>query len=344
MRLGYDLAMSSDEIFKANAFLTRETLRLALDSDELGVWLEYLDTGRAEWSGPMKRIMGISPAPDEAESLFFDHVHPEDRERAHAEISRARDAAGGGDCETEFRIVTPQGAVRWIALRGRRVADGDEFFIRIVKDVTEQTLAEAARDHQTVLLHEVNHRVKNSLQLVSSLVRLQARRIGDAKIRRQLEDATGRIATIAQIHHRLYADQDTKSIDFGSFLGQLCSELQGSSPGCSLQVFTTPLVLDVDRAVPLALIVNELVANAFKYAYPGGGGRVAVRIERCGSADFRLSVADEGVGLPEGFSVDGGNSLGMTLIGSMVAQLRGRIEIARGERGATFIVTAPLAD
>ena len=201
-------------------------------------------------------------------------------------------------------------------------------------------------EQQQMLLHEVNHRVKNSLQLVSSLLRLQARRIPDLAARRQLEDATTRISTIAHIHQRLYRDQEIKTINFGAFLSELCADLQGSASHCSLEVDTPSLQVTTDRAIPLALVVNELVTNAFKYAYPaeGTGGRVSVAVVLHDSGDIVITVRDEGVGLPDGFSVAGGTNLGMILIGSLLAQLSGRIEVQNNSPGACFLVTVPIDD
>ena len=192
------------------------------------------------------------------------------------------------------------------------------------------------------MIHEVNHRVKNSLQLVSSLLRLQSRRIGDAASRRPLEDAINRISTIGHIHERLYREQDTKRINFGAFLSELCADLQASSPHCKLEVRTQNLMIATDRAIPLALVVNELVTNAFKYAYPGGAGPVRVEVECLPTGDFDILVSDQGAGLPDGFSVESTKSLGMVLIASLINQVEGRIEIRRtGPGGTCFVVTAP---
>jgi two-component sensor histidine kinase len=253
-----------------------------------------------------------------------------------------------GLCEAQFRVVAPTGEVRWLFIRGRAYFEGKgqdrkpALFIGTARDITE---ASAALEQQQMLLHEVNHRVKNSLQLVSSLLRLQARRIPDAAARRQLEDATTRISTIAHIHQRLYRDQDIKKINFGAFLSELCADLQGAASHCALEVKSPNFPVATDRAIPLALVVNELVTNAFKYAYPAedSGGRVSVGVT-LRDGEIAITVKDDGVGLPGGFSVAGGGNLGMILIGSLLAQLSGRIEAADNAPGACFTVTVPVDD
>jgi two-component sensor histidine kinase len=281
-------------------------------------------------------------------AAFFAVLHPDDQARAREDLARAL-TSPDGLCETEFRVVTPANDARWLFLRGRAFFEGDgearraKLFIGIVRDVTD---GKAALEQQQMLLHEVNHRVKNSLQLVSSLLRLQARRIPDLAARHQLEDATTRISTIAHIHQRLYRDQEIKTINFGAFLSELCADLQGSAVHCSLEVSAPNFQVTTDRAIPLALVINELVTNAFKYAYPaeGTGGLVNVAVVLHNRGEIAITVRDEGVGLPDGFSVAGGTNLGMILIGSLLAQLSGRIEIQDNGLGACFLVTVPIDD
>jgi PAS domain S-box-containing protein len=349
----YRTFMLIDAFLDKVAFPATEMLRLALETSGLGVWLVDPATGDAEWSAALKQMFGI-PLDQEPDFVdWLDFVHPEDVPQAKAAFAAALDPAGDGSCAGEYRVVTQAGETKWIAMRGRSFFTGEgperaaTLFVAMMRDETERKTAaatlQAALDQQQLLVNEVNHRVKNSLQLVSSLVRLQSRRIADPKTRRQLEDATGRISAIAHIHQRLYSDQDIKRIDFGAFARELCADLQGSSPECAVTVAAPRLLINTDRAVPLALIINELVTNAFKYAYPAGqGGPVSVDLRRTDAGEVTLRVADRGAGLTPGFSVETADSLGMTLIGSLVAQLRGGIETHDANPGAVFIVTAPI--
>jgi two-component sensor histidine kinase len=339
--------MPTDEFLKNDAFLTTELLTLAVESAGIGIWKVEPHSRVVAATAMLKQMLGVPVDQPLDYAAFFAALHPDDQMQARKDLAAALTSTDGL-CETQFRVVAPTDQVRWLFVRGRAYFEGEGqsrkpiLFIGTARDITE---ASAALEQQQMLLHEVNHRVKNSLQLVSSLLRLQARRIPDATARRQLEDATTRISTIAHIHQRLYRDQDIKKINFGAFLSELCADLQGSASHCALEVRSPNFPVTTDRAIPLALIVNELVTNAFKYAYPGeeSGGRVSVHVD-LKDGEIAILVKDDGVGLPEGFSVAGGGNLGMILIGSLLTQLSGRIEITNNLPGACFTVTVPIDD
>jgi PAS domain S-box-containing protein len=330
-----------------DAFLDRELLRLALDSSDIGVWRVDPRTRTVELTQTTRRLVGIPPDVPVNYDAFFDLVHPEDRVAARTGLAEALDPAGPRQCMVEFRVVTPQGETRSLYVHGAAFFEQSRpsLFIGTMRDVSVRKAIEAmhrdAVEQQELLLHEVNHRVKNSLQLVSSLLRLQARRLPNREIRRQLEDATTRISTIAHIHQRLYRDQNFRQINFGALLGEICADLQVSQPNCPVSVRSPDFVVVTDRAIPLALIVNELVTNAFKYAYPDHGGPVAVSVRVHGPGEMAITVEDQGVGLPAGFTVKQARTLGMTLIGSLIGQLSGRLEIPARDQGASFVVIVP---
>ena len=348
--------MPTHEFLKSDAFLTAELLALAVESAGIGVWRVNPQTREVELTAILKQMLGLTADQPVDYASFLALLHPDDLQRTRNALAAALVSADG-HCEIGFRVVTPANGVRHLTARGRAYFDGDgdarraKLFIGTMRDVTEAEVAEAtlmaALEQQKMLLHEVNHRVKNSLQLVSSLLRLQARRIPDPAARHELEDATTRISTIAHIHERLYRDQDVSRINFGALLSELCADLQGSAAHCSLDVRSPDFPVKTDRAIPLALVVNELVSNAFKYAYPGeggqpSGGRVLVGVELSDGA-IAISVQDHGVGLPDGFTAKGGGNFGMLLIGSLLTQLSGKLVIRETDGGgATFVVTTPL--
>jgi PAS domain S-box-containing protein len=333
-----------------DAFLTEELLRIALASSGVAMWKIDPAARSIEWTTALRQMFGVPVAEKLAYDDFFTLLHPED-----AEITRRHfDAAllpGDGRCDIECRIVLPSGEVKWAAITGRAVfgRDGAGLLIGTMRDVTDGKAVAAALqatlDQKQLLLQELNHRIKNSLQLVTSLLRLQIRRIDDPASRHQIEDATARISTIAHIHQRLYRDQDIERLDFGAFLSELCADLQGASPQCRLTVDATHISLPTDRAIPLALIANELVNNAFKYAYPENtGGSVAVSIARIDPDAIEIRVSDQGAGLPVGFEVKTAKSLGMILVASLAQQLSATVTTAETDKGAAFIVTAPIEE
>ncbi len=348
---GYRTEMPKHEFLENDAFLTAELLALAVESAGIGVWRVNPQTREVELTAVLKEMLGLPADRSVDYASFLSLLHPDDLQRTRDALAAAL-ASADGHCDIGFRVVTPANGVRRLTARGRAYFDGDgearraRLFIGTMRDVTEAEAAEAtltaALEQQKMLLHEVNHRVKNSLQLVSSLLRLQARRIPEKAARQQLEDATTRISTIAHIHQRLYRDEDISRINFGALLSELCADLQGSAAHCSLDVRAPDFPVKTDRAIPLALVVNELVSNAFKYAYPSARGRVSVGVELSDSA-IAISVQDHGVGLPQGFTAKSDGNFGMLLIGSLLTQLSGKLVIRETEGGgATFIVTTPI--
>ena len=179
------------------------------------------------------------------------------------------------------------------------------------------------------LLGEVNHRVANSLQLVSAMVRLQATALTDPSAREALEDTQRRIQAIAQVHRRLYTSNDVESVDMQEYLGALVDELAETwsteALPRALTLAAEPIRLPTDRAVSLGVIVTELVTNACKYAYPTGGGEVRVALRRVDDDVFLLAVEDDGCGIPED-AVPRGTGLGTKLIRAMAQSLQTIVE------------------
>jgi PAS domain S-box-containing protein len=320
--------MASDEFLKNDAFLTTELLKLAVESAGIGVWKVDPQTRSVEMTAALRQMLGVKMRGTVDYSAFFAVLHPDDQEQARKDLAGAL-TAPDGMCETEFRVVAPTGDVRWLFVRGQAYFDGKgearkaRLFIGTARDVTG---GKAALEQQHMLLHEVNHRVKNSLQLVSSLLRLQARRIPDPAARLQLEDATARISTIAHIHQRLYRDQDIQRINFGAFLSELCADLQVSASQCSIEVSSPDFTVSTDRAISLALVVNELVTNAFKYAYPDDNpGEVRVRLKRLDGGNAELTVEDDGVGFAPN-TQHKGTGLGSKIIQTMASSLHTQVE------------------
>lgn len=207
----------------------------------------------------------------------------------------------------------------------------------------ERELRQAVADKETLVL-EMNHRIKNSLHLVASMLVVQSRSLADPAARRQLAEAQARVLTVAQLHQRLYQADQIGSVNFGHYLRELGDQLTASLgadvPGRELTIDAADAELPVDQVVPLGLIANELITNAYKYAYPGGApGRVEVTFS-CHGGSLRLEVADEGVGLPADFEPDderGG--IGLRLIASLAQQLDAQLQVDRTPPGCRFIIS-----
>ena len=192
------------------------------------------------------------------------------------------------------------------------------------------------------LLTEVHHRVKNNLQLISSLLNLQASRIKDPAVAELFADSRNRVRSMALVHENLYRAGNFAKIPMASHLRALCAELARSylSPArrVELTVEVGDLHLDMNRAIACGLIVNELVSNALKHAFRGdAAGRISIELQPLGNGRHVLRVQDDGVGLPEGIDLGRANSLGLQLVGDLTRQFRGVLSIARGHGTAVSI-------
>jgi two-component sensor histidine kinase len=192
------------------------------------------------------------------------------------------------------------------------------------------------------MMREMSHRVKNSLMLVTGMLAMQARGTEVAEVKQALTDAEARVATIAAMHDHLWRQIDVETIELADFLKGLCERLAQTSDQHALVFKGTPCRIDADGAIQVALLVNELVTNAFKHAYPSGGGRIDVNLEIV-AEEIRLAVSDQGVGLPRDFNVRESphNSLGMRVISGLVRQLKARLAVEDAAPGARFAIHIP---
>jgi two-component sensor histidine kinase len=202
---------------------------------------------------------------------------------------------------------------------------------------------EAALERHQVLLKEMGHRVKNSLMIVTSMLQLQARDIGDPTLTLHLEEAAQRVSAVARAHDQLFQGADIERMDLGKYVEGVCKDLDASVANCIIHTEAQHgMEFSADRAIPAALVVNELIANAAKHAYRGKqGGMVQVRIAGVGEDKLSISVRDEGTGVPQGFDLAQPKGLGMRIVTSFVTQLNGTIEIRHHNPGTEFVVILP---
>ena len=231
----------------------------------------------------------------------------------------------------------PQGvAGRWHEVRVSRLTGARmaQLFIDITQRKTQQA-------RQAELFDELNHRVKNNLAIVSGVLSTQARG-AQPLVAEELLKAVGRVHSISDLHASLYKTHQTTEVNLGAYLRELCDSLSRSliaDRGVQLKVEAPAFRVLVDHAVPVGLIVTELVTNAVKYAYPAGeSGEIRVRLERRGSGAV-LFIADDGAGIPDG-QAEAASGLGMRLVRSMVAQVGGEMIVDNGP-GARFEITLP---
>lgn len=274
----------------------------------------------------------------------LDMVSSGDRVRAAQNVRRVLEGNQGGGNEyqmqrrdgTEFPALVTTAAIlaeqRPAGMRG------------IVVDITEQKHAagvlQQAVHEKEILLKEVHHRVKNNLQIISSLLNLQAEALNDPRDRALFMESETRVRSMALIHERLYKSEDFTRVEFREYIESLVVSLFHSfgHGGVTYHVDVEEIRLPIDVAIPCGLIVNELITNALKHAFPGGRlGHIEVALHPESDTRFVLEVKDNGIGLPDDLQPSEAKSLGLHLVSILTRQLQGALEIRRGE-GTLFRV------
>jgi PAS domain S-box-containing protein len=237
---------------------------------------------------------------------------------------------------------------RWYYVQDRAIhwVDGRMVRLAIATDITHRKEAEEKTKEslleKEMLLREIHHRVKNNMQVISSLLDIQAGYVADKAVAAMFGKSRDRIRTMALIHEKLYGSRDLAQIDFAEYLRDLADyvyNLYVTDPeAIRLEISVGDARLDINTAVPVALIVHELFSNALLHAFPGGKGRIRIDLSADESGEFTLVVADNGAGLPAGVDPVKADSLGIQLVNTLVRQLKGKIEIDRSS-GTAFKIT-----
>lgn len=197
-------------------------------------------------------------------------------------------------------------------------------------------------EEKETLLKEIHHRVKNNLQIISSLLRMQSRRPLDEATLLLFQESQNRVQSMALIHEHLYQSPDFSQIDFGEYIRSLTNNLfrcYGVSRTVALKIETNGLKLTLDTAIPCGLMINELVSNSLKYAFPNGNkGEITISLQLSIDNTVTLKVGDSGIGIPETLDWQNSNSLGLRIVRNLTKQLKGNISLEHGH-GTTFHIT-----
>lgn len=279
--------------------------------------------------------------------LLIDFIHPDDREES---IRVCRGVGDGIALEGYVnRVRTAAGDYRRVEWRARRAPGGGAVFVG-ARDVTErESMEERLRGslvEREALIKEVHHRVKNNMQVISSLLELGSMDEADARFTAVAKEARGRIRSMALVHEQLYKRDSISNIDLGEYLRELAGRVVGefASGAVDLVVDAGVVPLDIDAAIPCGLVVNELVTNALKYA-GAGGRRASLRISAREEGGWcSVAVEDDGPGFPDGAFERSmaGATLGLSLVSGLASQLRGELRASSGP-GARVELRFPLA-
>jgi len=257
-------------------------------------------------------------------------------------LKRALQTSKMQSFEYQLPIPLPNGDNR--DFEARLVANKEDEVFTIVRDITEQKRAQekikTSLKEKEVLLKEIHHRVKNSLQVISSLLYLQSKYLKDQESLNIFLESQNRIRSMALVHEKLYRAKNLAQINLSAYINDLANSLFRSySIGTNkvkLVIDIQKTVLDIDTAIPCGLILNELISNALKYAFPKdltGEIRIALKLKQNGVVE--LLVSDNGVGLPTHFDINEKKSLGMRLVEALVEQVSGIMEI-ENNNGTAF--------
>lgn len=311
---------------EAAAFAAQASGVLALpllDSDATLLWFRVEQVQEVEWAGNPHKAVQHDPdamlTPRSSFETWTQAVHGRSRRWSLEEVEAAH-------------------RLRRILHDLRQAAE-----LRRLNREMQRTLADrdALLVQKDVLMKEVDHRVQNSLQLVSAFLSLQAREAGDAAVSAQLKEAQARLQAVALVHRRLYRDGQVQSIDLARYIEELAGDMKaslGADWGRLMRVDVAPVLMPTDRAISLGLIMTELVINATKYAYDGAPGPIEIVLEQYRDR-VRLIVADQGRG-KTGDNV----GFGSRMLTAMVDRLGGTMDLTDGQPGLRAILSAPIQE
>ncbi len=301
-----------------------------------------------------KYLLGYDK-PDLMGKTVFDYIHEDDRRPVTSEFMRA--IMSDSAAHSVFRFKHNNGEWRWLESTGKsfKTSDGERRWVIDSRDITqrkktEEQIRKSLKEKES-LLREIHHRVKNNLQVISSLLSLQSDYSKGVDSSRLFEESQNRISAIALIHEQLYQSEDLAEIDMGEYIADLADNLltvygdEGSN--VSVEFNTNDLSVDIDTAIPCGLIINELFSNCLKHAFKYCGkdgnkkeGLISVGFNSSTEGQYILSVADNGCGLPPGLDFRETETLGLQLVCTLTDQLHGDIELSAG-KGAKFDIRFP---
>jgi PAS domain S-box-containing protein len=266
--------------------------------------------------------------------------------------------------EKEYRIRRKNGEIKWVKETFKQISGDERKFQGSIHDITQRKkIEETLRKQDEARIKEIHHRIKNNLQVISSLLDLQAEKFDEKNVTEAFKESQNRVVSMALIHEELYRSKDMSRLDFASYLQRLATDLLDSytvNNRINLKLNLEQIYLGIDTAIPLGIIVNELISNSLKYAFqPGKKGEISISLYESEnyekshekSADSRtdsfesqkylqytLVVADNGSGIPEEINIENTDSLGLQLINILVDQIEGHLELKR-DAGTEFRIS-----
>jgi PAS domain S-box-containing protein len=285
------------------------------------------------------------------QETVFERTHPEDQATVIEEFQHLLHSPGELGSPLIFRFRHIDGSWRTLEAVGKNLLDDPRVQGVVVnyRDVTEREQAQAklreSLSEKEVLLKELHHRVKNNLQVVSSLISLQSQHVTDPRARQMLQETQNRVMSMAILHRGLYGSKNISRIDCADYVSNVVAQVFSSygdaSTGIKVKTDVAQISVGIDVAIPCGLIVSELVSNCLMHAFPKGGpGEVLVDLHTTSHNKLTLNVSDNGAGFPTDVDFRNTESLGLQLVNALTGQLGGTVDLVRNG-GTTFSITFP---
>jgi len=348
---GWPGFMAEQEQVKEALSLSEQKYRAIIDNAPFGIFRSTVEGKFISVNPTLAVLLGYDSPEDLLQACNNSTIHDRlyiDPEVRNAMVESALREGGWQVRQNSYRrkdgsIITGNIYMRAAPDSGNKGIELEGF----VEDITERKGAEekirAALAEKELLLKEVHHRVKNNLQIISTLLDLQADNIRDENLLNALKVSQDRIKAMSLIHERLYQSSDLVRIDFWEYIeslvGHLLSSYVDDPRRIVMKVDVGDFQMGIDRAIPCGLIINELVSNAMKHAFPNGrNGEIAIRLHADERGWITLTVADDGVGVPHGLDFNKTETLGLQLVSMLAKQLRGQIEMSCGH-GTLWVIS-----
>jgi PAS domain S-box-containing protein len=325
-------------------------LRLSMRASKAGSWIWDIETNEVIWDDRMQEIFGYVPGTfDGTYEGWKNRVHPEDREEADRQTVEALNNRTDYDFEYKLNLKSDKEDWRTVRAQATVVSSNKGEQIRMAgfcEDITERKKAEeqvkANLKEKEILLQEIHHRVKNNMQVINSLLKLQANNIQDEQIKEILNDSQSRVYAMSAIHEMLHSSEKLSEIDLKTYLSKITTSVfqtySADHRKIKLNSNITESPISINQAYPLGLAINELISNAMKYAFlDERTGEISVSMQRH-DKELELIVIDNGIGMPKDFDWKNIKTLGLKLVRTLVEnQLKGTIKIAN-ENGIKFTI------
>ncbi|MCK5153440.1 MAG: PAS domain S-box protein [Spirochaetales bacterium] len=305
----------------------------------IGTWEWDSNNNEAFWSDENYRIMGFEPGEIEAShELFQSFIHPDDKERVFKAADKSR--ADHKENSEIFRIILRDGTVKYVNDWSYYSYDNDgklTYSTGMMQDITFKVESEkklkSSLEEKKALLRELYHRTKNNMQVISAMLNLSASRLDDDHVSEVFTDLDNRIQSMSLVHEKLYQSQNLSSINLKEYITDLCSSLLSSyyRKNCdvSFKFSLKNISVSIDAAIPLGLIINELVSNSFKHAFTNRNvGEISINLITNANSTINIEIADNGIGAESHFDITKQESIGLqTVISIAENQLHGILHL-----------------